>query len=108
MDLPPDTAWRVESEREAWLLVIGGTARVGLLDAGVGEGIFIQADRVDLQSGPAGLTGLVAYTGSEPLPNLLQRCSEAGSIHAGAPESQIVVLPQADAISTNKGLEIIR
>jgi mannose-6-phosphate isomerase len=108
MDLPPNTSWRVESEREAWLLVIRGAARIGLLDAGVGEGIFIQADRVDLQSGPAGLTGLVAYTGSEPLPNLLQRSSEAESIHAGAPESQIVVLPQADAISTNKGLEIIR
>lgn len=108
MDLPPDTAWRVESEREAWLLVIRGAARIGLLDAGVGEGIFMQADQVDLQSGPAGLTGLVAYTGSEPLPNLLQRRSEAWSIPAGAPEGQIVVLPQADAISTNKDPEINR
>jgi mannose-6-phosphate isomerase len=108
IDLPPNTAWRLESERETWFLVIEGAARIESLDAGVGEVIFIQADHVDLQSGSIGLAGLVAYTGSDSLPNLLRCRKQVDVMHSGALERRIAVLPQANAITTNDGLETIQ
>jgi mannose-6-phosphate isomerase len=107
ISLPPNTSWCLESEREAWLLVIDGAARIASLDTGIGDVIFVQADHVDMRSGPSGLSSLIAYTGSDPLPNLLQRRSQADLIHTKVLESQIAVLPQANAIATNKGLETI-
>lgn len=108
VDLPPNTAWRMESERETSFLVLEGPARIESLDAGVGEVIFVQAAHVDLQSGPIRLAGLVAYTGRDPFRHLLQRRKQVDAMYSGALKSQIAVLPQANAIATNIGLEIIQ
>lgn len=108
IDLPPNTAWRLESERETWLLVIEGAARIESLYTGVGDVVFVQVDHVDLQAGPAGLAGLVAYTGDDPLPNLLQHRGHADVIHAEELKRPTAVLPRENAIATNKGLENIR
>lgn len=108
IDLPPNTTWCLESERETWFLVIEGAACIESLDAGVGEAFFIQADRVHLHSGSIGLAGLVAYTGSDTLPNLLRPGKQADVMHSVALERRIAVLPQASAIATNDGLETIQ
>ena len=81
IDLAPNSAWCLDAERETWLLVLSGGARVGSLDASTGEAIFAQSDRADIRAGPIGMVGLVAYTGGNPAPHLLQRDRSPGAIH---------------------------
>ena len=108
IELPPNTDWCLESERETWFILIEGTARIDSLDAGIGDVIFIQADHVDLQSGPIGLSGLVAYTGSDTIPNLVRRRDQADVLNSVASERRIVVSAPANAIATKDGLETIQ
>jgi mannose-6-phosphate isomerase len=108
VDLPPDTAWCLEAERETWFLVLDGAARIGSLDADAGDVIFVQADHVDIQSGSAGLVGLVAYTGGDPATHLLRRGKQPVLMNAAPQEIRVAALPQAKAIATNKSLEIIQ
>jgi mannose-6-phosphate isomerase len=77
IDLPPNSAGCMEAERETWLLVLSGTARIGSFNVGIGDGIFLESDRANIQSGPLGLIGLVAYTGREPLLHILDRIKQA-------------------------------
>jgi len=79
IDLAPASAWRLEAERETWLLVVNGGARVGSFDVGVGDAVFVQSERVDIQCGPTGMVGLAAYTGC---------CAEPHLLHQLAPRSQ--------------------
>ena len=82
IDLAPNSAWCLDADRETWILVIGGGARVGSFDAAIGDAIFAQSDRVDIRAGAIGMVGLVAYTGGNPAPHLLQRVGLPGSINA--------------------------
>ena len=63
VDLSPSSSWRLEATEETWLLVVGGSARAGSLDLAVGDAVFAQSDSVEIQTGKAGLAGLVAYRG---------------------------------------------
>jgi len=72
-DLAANSVWRLNAERETWLLVVSGSARVGPFDLAAGDAIFAQADRTEIHPGPTGVVGLVAYAGASPLPHLLQR-----------------------------------
>jgi len=76
IELPPDSAWQLEGERETWLLVLSGGARTKSFDVSTGDALFVQSDRVDLRAGPTGLAGLVAYTGEDPVPILLRRARQ--------------------------------
>ena len=76
IDLAPNTAWCLEAEQEAWLLVLNGSGRAGSFDVATGDAVFAQADRVNLHVGTIGLVGLVAYTGVGPVPDLLQRLGQ--------------------------------
>ena len=67
IDLAPGSEWRMDAERETWLLVAGGDARAGTFDLTTGDAVFAQSDRVDIRAGASGLTGLVAYTGGPVL-----------------------------------------
>ena len=71
IDLAPDSAWRLETNRETWLLVIGGSARTGSFDISMGDAVFAQSDDVNIRAGTGGLSALVAYTGVL-VPELLQ------------------------------------
>ena len=51
IDLAPNSAWRLEADRETWLLVVSGGARAGSFDVAKGDAIFAQSDRVDLRAG---------------------------------------------------------
>ena len=72
IDLPPNSAWRLKAARETWLLVLSGGARTGSFDVATGDAVFMQADHVNIDTGTAGLVGLLGYTGIGPVPDLLQ------------------------------------
>ncbi len=105
VDLAPNSAWCLEAERETWLLVLHGDARVGSFDVGIGDAVFAQSDRVDIQTGPAGMVGLAAYTGGGLVPNLLQRVPQVAAMNAGRQETPLPVLNSAKAPSTSAGVE---
>lgn len=77
IDLAPNTEWYLDADQETWLLIINGGARVGSIDAAVGDAIFAQSDRVEIRSGLMGMTALLAYTGDSPASTLLERVEEA-------------------------------
>jgi mannose-6-phosphate isomerase len=107
VDLAPTSAWCLEAERETWFLVLNGGARVGSFDVGIGDAIFVQSDRVDIQPGPLGMVGLAAYTGGGPAPHLLQRAKLPGVVNTGRPrEVEVPSLTRAKAAATNGRLEI--
>ena len=67
---------RLNAEQETWILVIEGHAQIGLLNAFVGEAIFVEADHASLKAGSRGLKGLLAYLGPAPIPGLLQNLDQ--------------------------------
>ena len=79
IDLPPNSDWRLDAEQETWVLVIEGHVQVELMNAFVGEAIFVEADRTDLKAGTRGFKGLLAYLGPKPNANLLQRLDQRES-----------------------------
>jgi mannose-6-phosphate isomerase len=85
IDLAPNSSWYLEAERETWLLVLSGSANAGSSDVAAGDALFAQADRIDIRPGALGMVGLVGYTGSGPLPHLLQRFTQPRSIDVEPP-----------------------
>lgn len=80
INLAANSSWRLDAERETWLLIVSGNAIAGSFDVVTGDAIFAQSDRVDIHSGTIGMVGLVAYTGDKPIPHLLQHLTRLGSI----------------------------
>jgi mannose-6-phosphate isomerase len=84
IDLAAGSAFRLEAERETWLLVVRGNARAGSFGVARGDVVFAQSESVDVQAGPEGMVSLVAYTGvGGPIPHRLQRATEPGATDAG-------------------------
>ena len=73
IDLPPNSVWRLEADHETWLLVLSGGARTEAFDVTIGDAVFAQSDGVHMHVGAAGMVGLVARTGDNQAPHLLQR-----------------------------------
>lgn len=59
-EFPPNSSWEMNADRETWLLVLSGEARAGPLNVIGGDVVFAQFDWVEIHTGEAGLTGLVA------------------------------------------------
>jgi len=72
IDLQPSANWLLDTERETWMIVIEGSARIGAMNAVVGDVIFIEVDSVGIEVGPDGMSGLIAYPGPDPIASLLQ------------------------------------
>ncbi|TCR63475.1 mannose-6-phosphate isomerase [Bosea sp. BK604] len=72
-ELPPQSNWDLRAEHETWLLVIEGDARIGLMNAFVGEAIFLDDEHARIRAGRQGLKALVAYLATEPSHNLLHQ-----------------------------------
>jgi mannose-6-phosphate isomerase len=79
IDLPPNSNWQLDAEQETWVLVIDGHIQVELMNAFVGEAIFVEADHTNLKVGTRGFKGLAAYLGPKPKPNLLRRLDQRNS-----------------------------
>ena len=72
IDLLPKSNWEFNAEHETWILVLEGSARIGLTNASIGEAFFLEADGASIEVGAEGLKGLLAYLGPEPSLSLLQ------------------------------------
>ena len=83
VDLPANSNWALNADRETWILVIEGHTRIGPIDASVGDAVFAEADRADIEVGPAGMCGLIAYPGPDPIMTLLQKVEEQMTKSAG-------------------------
>jgi mannose-6-phosphate isomerase len=100
IDLPPKSNWELRAERETWMLVLEGHARVGLLNAFAGEAMFSQGDRTEIKVGSAGLKGLLAYPGPQPISNLLHNLDRRNCAIAMGPLSRPAIHPLAAACPT--------
>ncbi len=83
VDLPANSIWELNADRETWILVIAGHARIGLASASVGDAVFAEADRAGIEVGPDGMSGLMAYPGPDPIMPLLQESGEQMTKSAG-------------------------
>jgi len=72
-ELPCGSNWELLAVGETWLFMLDGCARIGSIEASIGEAIILQVDRTHIEVGTAGLRGLAAYAGSNPNPSLLRR-----------------------------------
>lgn len=80
IELAPRSAFHLEAERETWLLVVSGSARVGKFDVATGDAVFAQSDSVEILAGPHGMTSLVAYPGvGRPVPHLLESPAQSSA-----------------------------
>jgi mannose-6-phosphate isomerase len=87
IELAPGATWCLQAECETWLLVLSGSALAASFDVAIGDTIFAQLDRVDIQAGKVGLVGLVAYAGlGGPAANLLQRLQQPVARDARGPQ----------------------
>lgn len=72
IDLPPNSSWVLDTDRETWILLVEGNGRIGSMKATVGDAIFMEADSAGIEVGPDGMSGLIAYPGPDPIAALLQ------------------------------------
>jgi mannose-6-phosphate isomerase len=86
IDLQANSNWALNADRETWILVIEGGARIGSIAASVGDAVFAEADRAGIEAGPDGMSCLIAYPGPDPSTPLLQE-SEVQTIKSGTPAS---------------------
>jgi mannose-6-phosphate isomerase len=99
IDLPANSNWTLNADRETWFLVTEGQASIGMTNASIGDAIFIEADRAGIEVGPDGSSGLIAYPGPDPVMSLLRRSGEQMTKSAGmsarrSPKSNEVVEAQ--------------
>lgn len=87
-EIPPGSASELLAARETWLFVLAGGARVGSIDAGFSEVLFLEAERTLIRAGPDGLKALVAYSGPDPIPDLLHDLDPGNTRLAGASRSE--------------------
>ena len=107
IELEPNSAWRLEAERETWLLTLTGGAVAGSIDISTGDTIFAQSDCFSIRAGANGMVGLAAYTGVDPVPHLLRRLSANGAMPARRPQEVQPTMSchPATAAPTNRRLE---
>jgi mannose-6-phosphate isomerase len=110
IDLAPNSSWRLDAERETWLLVVSGDAIAGSFNVCNGDALFAQSDRVDIRPGAVGMAALVAYTGAGPVPHLLEHLTEPGSLDIERPQEMQTPtsLNQAKVAPMNDRLETIK
>jgi mannose-6-phosphate isomerase len=76
INLPGNSTWALTADRETWMLVIEGLAKIGATNMTVGDVIFVEADHAIIEVGPDGISGLIAYPGPDPILSLLQEAGE--------------------------------
>ncbi|MEP6841411.1 MAG: class I mannose-6-phosphate isomerase [Bradyrhizobium sp.] len=99
VEFPPGSAWTIDVPKEAWFLVIGGSAQIGSEKFSLGEAAFVEADRADIEIGAGGLRALLAYPGPNVNPDLLRQRSENPAfvvpLAPAAPVPSLLKTPEA-------------
>ena len=90
-ELPASSSWTLSADRETWILVIEGHARIGLTDTTAGNAIFAKADSTGIEVGLEGMSCLIAYPGPDPDIALLQETGKQMTKSAG---TSAVALPK--------------
>jgi mannose-6-phosphate isomerase len=99
IDLPANSNWALNADRETWILVIDGQAQIGMTSAAAGDAVFAEADHAGIEVGPDGMSGLIAYPGPNPAMPLLQESAaqitkSAGGSAIGPPQPKQIVEAQ--------------
>jgi len=88
-DLQANSSWALNADQETWILVIEGCARIGSISASVGDAVFAETDRAEIEVGPDGMSCLIAYPGPNFAIALLQgsgeqmtRLASTSAVHA--------------------------
>jgi mannose-6-phosphate isomerase len=81
--LSPGSRWVLKADAETWLLTLRGLAAAGAFQLSVGDGAFVENDRVRLVAGDDGADLLVAYASASAPTDLLL----PAHIGVGEPES---------------------
>jgi mannose-6-phosphate isomerase len=84
IELQAKSRWMLNADRETWMLLIEGCARIGSISASVGDAVFAQAERAEIEVGSGGMSCLIAYPGPNPLGALLQEAGEQMTDPAGS------------------------
>ncbi|MGB6451930.1 MAG: class I mannose-6-phosphate isomerase [Steroidobacteraceae bacterium] len=92
-ELPPGSDWELAAAAETWLFMLDGCARIGPIDAGANEVVFLDADRTRIEVAASGVRGLVAYVGSDPTSNLLRGLGAERSDLPGRGRRQALLQP---------------
>lgn len=79
IDLAPGSIWTIDAPNETWLLAIEGYAELGLTRLSLGDAVFLEADRAEIEVGVDGLKALLAYPGPNVNPDALREHSAAGA-----------------------------
>ena len=109
IDLPPNSRWRLEVDRETWILALNGDAQTGSFDITTGDAVFAEADCLELDTGSTRFVGLVAHTGAGHAPELLQVFKERTSgIRESREESLPTPLVQGHASTGTRLVETAR
>jgi mannose-6-phosphate isomerase len=95
LDLAPRSSWAFDAERETWLFVVRGNARIGLLNVSMSSAILAGGGATRIDVGPNGLRALVAYPGPAVAPFML-RCLDQ-------PHSDTTVGLRAPSLLQSKG-----
>jgi mannose-6-phosphate isomerase len=95
VNLPANSTWALTADKETWMLVIEGLAKIGATNTTVGDVIFVEADHAIIEVGPDGISGLIAYPGPDPIISLLQEAGEQMTKSVGPSE---VRLPKSNEV----------
>ncbi len=99
IDLAPGSVWMLDAPRETWLLAIEGHAQLGSTRLALGDAVFLQADRADIEVGAEGLKALLAYPGPTVNPDALSERSTAGHVpHASSCAPLVPTSPEHAAL----------
>jgi len=103
INLAPNSAWRMNAERETWILILSGNAFIGSFDVGVGDVMFAQSDRVTIHTNADGMTALVAYTSGGQIAHLLQDANESDAVIPELSKERLVPtsIPQLKPAAAN-------
>lgn len=85
LDIPARSIWMLDAPKETWVLVLAGRARIGAIDASLGDAIFMDADRARVETSAEGMMGLLAYLGPAINYAALERQSGTVSGQVSAP-----------------------
>lgn len=100
IDLPANSKWTLNADRETWILVIEGRARIGLTNMTVGDAVFAEADRAGIDVGPDGMSALLAYPGPDPVVALLEENGEHMTKSAGTSTARSSKLKEIVGVQT--------
>jgi mannose-6-phosphate isomerase len=106
IDALPRSNWSIEAQHETWLLVLSGPARIGPLNVGPGEAVFLEDEETTLQAGALGMQALIAYEASRPDMMMLRQFSGSESHPVGVGSPPVAALSAMSQLPYRLALEV--